>query len=143
MESFKTLLDDKNLDQLSRELSLFIHSADGYANRLKLTYALLSLIDESCTLLKTVDLDGFISDIKKRIEDVESQSNNLKEVYRRHLYSNKDISSVLANPDDNRVSNLQKEIERLLVEYDSILKGILEIREKLPVEKRLKEKEQK
>ena len=142
MDTLKTLLDDKNLEQLSRELSQFIHSAEGYANRLKLTYALLGLIDECCTLLKTVDLDGFISDVRKRIEDVESQSSNLKEVYRRHLYSNKGISSVLANPDENRVSYLQNEIERLLVEYDSILKGILETREKLPVEMLLKEKKQ-
>lgn len=140
METLKTLLDDKNLEQLSKELSYFIHSADGYENRLKLACALLHLIDECCTLLKTVDLDGFISDVRKRIEDVESQSNSLKVTYRRHLDSNNEINAVLVDPDENGVANLQKEIERLLMEYDSILKGILEKREELPIEKLLKEK---
>ena len=72
MENFKTLLDDYNLDQISQELSQFLHSADGYENRLKLTHALLGLINESCVLLKTVDLNDFISEIRKRIEDTES-----------------------------------------------------------------------
>lgn len=142
MENFKTLLDDYNLDQISQKLSQFLHSADGYENRLKLTHALLGLINESCVLLKTVDLNDFISEIRKRIEDIESQSNNLKEVYRRHLDLNKDVSGVLANPNHNKISTLQNEIEKLLKEYDSILKEILEHRKKLPIETKLKEQKQ-
>lgn len=142
METFKTLLDDKNIDQISQDLSQFIHSADGYENRLKLTISLLGLINESCALLQTIDVNGFINDIRQRIEDVGSQSNNLKEAYRRHLDSNEAINAVLANPDENRMSTLQKDIERLLGEYDSLLESILRRREELPIQTLLNEQEQ-
>lgn len=143
MESFKKLLDEKDISQISQELSQFIHSADGYANRLKLVYVLLGFMSESCNLLKTIEVDDFISDIRKRIDDVESESSNAKEIFHRHLGSNNDISAILANPNNNRVSSLQEEIKKLLGEYDLILKGIIESREKLPVQTLIKEQEQK
>lgn len=143
MESFKKLLDDKDISQISQELSLFIHSADGYANRLKLVYVLLGLMNESCNLLKTIEVEDFISDICKRIEDVEAESNNVKEIYRRHLDSNNEISAVLVNPNRNDISDLKKKIEELLEKFDNLLKQIMADREKLPLDKLLKEQEQK
>lgn len=142
MESFKKLLDEKDINQISQELSQFIHSADGYANRLKLVYVLLGLINESCNLLKTIEVKDFISDIRDRIEGVESESSNTKEIFNRHLGSNNDISAIL-DPNNNRVSTLQEEIKKRLEEYDMILKGIIESREKLPVQTLLKEQEQR
>jgi len=139
----KTMMDTLSIKDITQEISEFIHSGDGYENKLKLTLVILHLIEESCMLLKTIDLNDYILEIRKRIEDVESQSNSLKEAYRRHLYSNKDLSSVLACPGDNKVSTLQKEIEKLLGEYDSILKEILKKREELPIEAMLKEQEQR
>ena len=140
MKDLKTLLDEKSLDQIKQELSQFVHSADGYANRLKITYALLYLINDGCALLKTIDLNSFISDIRKRIEDIESQSGSLKETYDRHLAANKNISAVLASPSDNKLTTQQKEIEKLHREYDGMLKELLERREKLSIEGQLKEK---
>lgn len=141
METLKTLLDDKNLNQINQEFSQFIHSADGYENRLKLTLALISLINESCTLLNTINVNDFISDIRKRIDEIESKSSNLKDNYRRHLDSNKEISNIITNPDDNRISSLQEGITKSLKEYDDILKTIVELRESLPIETMLKEME--
>jgi len=143
MESFKKLLDEKDISQISQELSLFIHSADGYANRLKLVYVLLGFMSESCNLLKTIEVEDFISDICKRIEDVEAESNNVKEIYRRHLDSNNEISAVLVNPNRNDISDLKKKIEELLEKFDNLLKQIMADREKLPLDKLLKEQEQK
>lgn len=143
MDDLKTMMDSLSIKDINENVRQFIHSADGYSNRLKLTFALLGLIDESCTLLRTVDLNDFISDIRKRINDIDSQSGNLKEVYRRHLCSNKDISSILADPGNNKVATLQKDIEKFLGDYDGILKELLEQREKLPIETQLKEQEQR
>lgn len=143
METLKTLLDDNNLNQINQELSQFIHSADGYENRLKLTLALISLINEGCTLLSTINVNDFINDIRKRIEDIKSQSSNLKDNYRRHLDSNNEISNIIANPNDNRISSLQEGIMKSLKEYDDILKTIVELRESLPIETMLKEMEQR
>ena len=56
--------------------------------------------------------------------------------------SNNDISAIL-DPNNNRVSTLQEEIKKRLEEYDMILKGIIESREKLPVQTLLKEQEQR
>jgi hypothetical protein len=142
METFKTLLDDYDLVQLGQKLSQFIHSADGYDNRLKLTFALIDLLNEGCTLLKTIDVNDFINDIRKRVEEIESQSSVLKESYRRHFDSNNDISTILANPGDNRISTLQEGITKSLKEYDSILRAIVELRESLPLETLLKEQKQ-
>ena len=125
----------KESDNLPERIEATLDIKDGKSS--------CNLIEESCMLLKTIDLNDYILEIRKRIEDVESQSNSLKEAYRRHLYSNKDLSSVLACPGDNKVSTLQKEIEKLLGEYDSILKEILKKREELPIEAMLKEQEQR
>lgn len=142
METFKTLLDDYDLVQIGQKLSQFIHSADGYDNRLKLTFALIDLLNEGCTLLKTIDVNDFINDIRKRVEEIESQSSVLKESYRRHYDSNNDISTILANPGDNRITTLQEGITKSLKEYDSILRAIVELRESLPLETLLKEQKQ-
>ena len=143
METLKTLLDDNNLNQINQEFSQFIHSADGYENRLKLTLALISLINESCTLLSAINVNDFINDIRKRIEDIESQSSNLKDNYRRHLDSNNELSNIIANPDDTRISSLQEGITKSLKEYDNILNAIVKLRESLPIETRLKEIERR
>lgn len=142
METFKTLLDDYDLVQIGQKLSQFIHSADGYDNRLKLTFALIDFLNEGCTLLKTIDVNDYINDIRKRVEEIESQSSVLKESYRRHFDSNNDISTILANPADNRISTLQEGITKSLKEYDSILRAIVELRESLPLETLLKEQKQ-
>lgn len=142
MEDLKTMLDNQSITDINQTINKFVHSGDGYENKLKLTFVILNLINESCALLQTINVNGFINDIRQRIEDVGSQSNNLKEAYRRHLDSNEAINAVLANPDDNRMSTLQKDIERLLGEYDSLLESILRRREELPIQTQLNEQQQ-
>ena len=139
MENLKILLDSYPLSEVNQATNQFVHSADGYNNKLKLTFALLNLIQEETGLLQSVNSSEFISDIRKRVDELNQQAGSLAEEYHAQLLQNNEIQEILSDKKSTRVSDIQAQIDSLLQEYDRIIKALVEIRDSLPIEKQLEQ----
>ena len=139
MENLKILLDSYPLSEVNQATNQFVHSADGYNNKLKLTFALLNLIQEETGLLQSVNSSEFISDIRKRVDELNQQAGSLAEEYHAQLLQNNEIQEILSDKKSTRVSDIQVQINSLLQDYDKIIKALVEIRDSLPIEKQLEQ----
>lgn len=139
MENLKILLDSYPLSEVNQATNQFVHSADGYNNKLKLTFVLLNLIHEEIGLLQSVNSSEFISDIRKRVDELNQQAGSLAEEYHAQLLQNNEIQEILSDKKSTRVSDIQARIDSLLQDYDKIIKALVEIRDSLPIEKQLEQ----
>ena len=139
MENLKILLDSYPLSEVNQATNQFVHSADGYNNKLKLTFVLLNLIHEEIGLLQSVNSSEFISDIRKRVDELNQQAGSLAEEYHAQLLQNNEIQEILSDKKSTRVSDIQVQINSLLQDYDKIIKALVEIRDSLPIEKQLEQ----
>ena len=139
MENLKILLDSYPLSEVNQATNQFVHSADGYNNKLKLTFALLNLIQEETGLLQSVNSSEFISDIRKRVDELNQQAGSLAEEYHAQLLQNNEIQEILSDKKSTRFSDIQARIDSLLQDYDKIIKALVEIRDSLPIEKQLEQ----
>lgn len=142
MASLNDILNEQKIVQIHETINGFVHSADGYSNKLKLVFALMSIIDESLSLLRTVDCTNYIQEVRERIVQLSAEAESLAQAYHAHLTQNEEIYSILADTPSDRISNIERQVESLMQEYDGIIKGIVEEREKLPLECQLKEQGQ-
>ena len=139
MENLKVLLDAHPLLEVDQAIKQFIHSADGYENKLKLTFSLLNLIREGAGLLQTVNSSEFISDIRQRVDEINKQAGSLKDEYHAQLFQDNEIQELLADKTSTRVADIQAQIDSLFQDYDRIIKALVEIRDSLPIEKQLEQ----
>ena len=139
MENLKILLDSYPLSEVNQATNQFVHSADGYNNKLKLTFALLNLIQEETGLLQSVNSSEFISDIRKRVDELNQQAGSLAEEYHAQLLQNNEIQEILSDKKSTRVSDIQAQIDSLRQDYDKIIKALCEIRDSLTIEKQLEQ----
>ena len=139
MENLKILLDSYPLSEVNKATNQFVHSADGYNNKLKLTFALLNLIQEETGLLQSVNSSEFISDIRKRVDELNQQAGSLAEEYHAQLLQDNEIQEILSDKKSTRVTDIQAQIDSLLQDYDKIIKALVEIRDSLPIEKQLEQ----
>lgn len=135
-KDLKTMMDTLSIKDITQEISEFIHSGDGYENKLKLTLVILHLIEESSNILHSVDISEFISQVREKTNEIDKQANSLAKEYHINLQQNNEISEILTN-EDNRISELQGQISDLLTQYDTLIGKIVETREKLPIQKQL------
>lgn len=140
MEDLKTMLEKgMPIAEINRKTSEFVHSAEGYPDKLKLVSVLLNLIQEGNKLLSNVDLGDFIQKISDRVSELNRQSKSLKDKYDVHLAQNDKIIESLSNEKNNDITDIQQQIKELLSEYDAIIKKLVEVRDKLPIEKQLEQ----
>ena len=138
MENLKTLLENQDLTSINRELHQFIHSADGYENRLKKVFALMYLIAEANDVVRAVDMDGFISDLRERVNSIDLQAAKETTEYHSQLAQNDIIARLLVNPSDNNaIEVIRHQISKLLDEYDAAIKLLVELREKMTIEQQI------
>lgn len=143
MENLKTMLDKgMSIAEINRNTSEFIHSADGYPDKLRLVSVLLNLIQEGNRLLNSVDLGDFISKISDGVRELDLQTKALKDTYGVHLVQNDKVIESLTNKKNNCVTDMQQQINKLLSEYDAIIKELVESRDKLPIEKQLEQEKE-
>lgn len=138
MEDLKAMMD-KGLPifEINKQTHQFVHSIDGHENRLKKVFVLLHIVAEAERIINTVDKDGFISDILERIMKLDQDAKNLNVEYRAQLIQNDEVLQILTDSSDNRVEDIKKEISTLLNEYDSIIKNMVDIREKMSIEEQI------
>jgi len=139
MENLKSLMDSRTIADIFQTMHQFIHSADGYGNKLKLTFVLMNLIREGTELLQSVDSSEFISDIRKRVNELDQQAGSLAEEYHAQLLQDNEIQEILSDNTSTRVSDIQGQIDVLLQEYDKIIKALVELRDSLPIEKQIEQ----
>lgn len=143
-ETLKIMLDKKlPITDINSSISLFVHSADDYPDKLKVTFIILNLIKEATGLLHSISLNDFNSQVKEKVNEIDSQAKSLVELYNMHLQQNKDIASLLTDGDDNGMVDLQHKIEELLKAYDGVLKKLVEYRDRLPIEKQIEQESKK
>ena len=100
---------------------------------------MLNLIQEETGLLQSVNSSEFISDIRKRVDELNQQAGSLAEEYHAQLLQNNEIQEILSDKKSTRVSDIQAQIDSLLQDYDKIIKALVEIRDSLPIEKQLEQ----
>lgn len=140
MEDLKTMLDKgMSIADINKAVNQFIDSAESYKDmdKLKLAFVLLNLIQKGATALCTIDVSDFISKIKKKIDEMEQEKETLSKEYKVHLEQNDKIISILSNENNYEISNIQRKIQDLLSDYDGIIKELVKLREKLPIEKQI------
>jgi len=137
MEDLKALMEQQPIMQVNQTIQQFVHSADGYDNKLKLTFVLLNMLQEGIQLLLSTDSEEFLSEVRNRIVELDKQSKGLADVYHMQLLQNNEIIELLTDPTSNRIADIQNQIDVLLKEYDGIIKSLVEIRDNLPIEKQI------
>lgn len=137
MENLKTLLEHQDLANIKSEFHQFVQSADGYDNRLKKVFALLYLITEAGNALHAVDKDGFISDIRERVNSIDLETAEQTKEYYEQLAQNNIIANLLVGTSDRSIEDLRRQISTLLDEYDAAIKQLVELREKMTVEQQI------
>ena len=135
-------MDKLSIADIQKQVHEFIHSAENHDNKLKLTFVLLNLIDESQEVLKGIDHRDFISEVDKKVNEIVVPAMNLSKEYNEHLKQNQEISEVLTNGNDSQFAEYQTQISVLLKKYDEVIKKLVEARDKLPIEKQ-REQEKK
>ena len=135
-------MDKLSIADIQKQVHEFIHSAENHDNKLKLTFVLLNLIDESQEVLKGIDHKDFISEVDKKVNEIVVPAMNLSKEYNEHLKQNQEISEVLTNGNDSQFAEYQTQISVLLKKYDEVIKKLVEARDKLPIEKQ-REQEKK
>ena len=143
MEDLKNMMDSLPIAEINQQIGQFIHSADGYDNKLKVTFVLLNLIQEAAQLLGGVDSNEFISEVRKRVDELDKQSTSLAEAYHTQMAQNDEIVDMLSDNTNNRIADIQDQIGILLSEYDNIVRMLVEVRDNLPIEKQLEKEAQK
>ena len=143
MEDLKNMMDSLPIAEINQQIGQFIHSADGYDNKLKVTFVLLNLIQEAAQLLGSVDSNEFISEVRKRVNELDKQSTSLAEAYHTQMAQNDEIVDMLSDNTNNRIADIQNQIGILLSEYDNIVRMLVEVRDNLPIEKQLEKEAQK
>lgn len=139
MEDLRTMLDKQSITDINQTINEFIHTGDGYPDKLKLVSVLLNLIQEGNELLSSVDLGDFISKISDRVSEIDLQAKALKDTYGVHLIQNDKIIESLTNEKSNNITDIQQQIKKLLSEYDDIIKKLVEVRDNLPIERQLEQ----
>ncbi len=141
-ENLKIMMESESINEIEQKLTEFIHSGDGYDNKLKLTFVLLSIIETGIQSLQSVDLGDFITQVKNKVEKTRLQASATSDEFNAHINQNDEITGVLVGKENNRIAVIQDEVRSLLKEYDSIIKKLVQIHDQLPIEKQL-EKEKK
>ena len=136
------MIEKGTIADIDQEFCRFIHSAKDCPDKLKLTFVLLNILREGAKTLRSVDMDGFIAEVRTKVDDLDKQATSLAEEYGVHVKLNDRIADVLTNRSNSQIKDLQQRIAGLLSEYDTILKGLVEARDSLPVEKQLERERQ-
>ena len=138
----RTMIEKGTIADIDREFCRFMQSANDCPDKLKLTFVLLNILREGVKALRSVDMDGFIAEVRTNVDELDKQATNLTDAYGVHLKLNDKIADVLTNRSNSQIKDLQQRIAGLLSEYDTILKGLVEVRDSLPVEKQLEQEKQ-
>lgn len=138
MEDLVKMLETLTMKTIQRNIKQFIHSADGYPDRLKLSLVLMEMLREGTDLLGSLDKKDFISAIQKDAVEKIKQARTKYDEFYTHIEQNKKTVGLLTDETDSEISQKQEEITRLLSEYDEILKPLVEKREKLPIQEQMK-----
>lgn len=134
MNSLRNELDTKGLVQLTEEMRQMLHSADGYSNRLKLTVALQTLIEEATKMLSEVDDSAFLMEIREFTDNMIKQSEQTSETFRSHLELNSGVSAAVMVDKPLEAAQLQEEIKNKLEVYDSMIRDVVKTKQELPLE---------
>ena len=138
-ENLKTMMESKSINEIEQELTEFVRSGDGYENKLKLTFVLLSIIEAGTQSLQSVDLGDFITQIKNKVEETRLQASATSDEFNAHINQDDEITGLLVGRENNRIAVIQGEVRSLLKEYDSIIKKLVQIHDQLPIEKQLEQ----
>ena len=95
------------------------------------------LIAEADNALRAVGMDGFISDIRERVNSIDLQTVKDTAEYHGQLAQNDIIARLLTNPSDNNIEDIRRQISTLLNEYDAAIKLLVELREKMTIEQQI------
>ena len=142
MDDLKTMMDQQPIENINNTIRQFVYSAAGYGNKLKSTFVLLNLIGEGASLLISVDSGEFLSEVSDRVNELCQQSDMLGKAYHKQIFENNKIIDLLTNKSDNRIDEIQKQIEGLLYEYDAIIKALVKVRDSLPLQTQLEKEKQ-
>jgi hypothetical protein len=141
-ENLKTMMESKSINEIEQELTEFVHSGDGYENKLKLTFVLLSIIKAGTQSLQSVDVGEFITQVRDKVEETRVQASATSNEFNAHIDQNDEITGVLVGMKNNRIEKIQGDVRSLLKEYDLIIKRLVQIHDHLPIDKQLeREKE--
>ena len=137
MEDLCSMMDTLSIAEIDSRVGEYVRAGDGYGNKLKHTFTLLSLLQHTLQSLKSVDSKDFISQVRDRINEVDCESSAVSQVFHVHLLQNNDIADVLGGWSDRDVAQIRKDVEQSLLKYDGLIKGLVRLRESLPLEKQM------
>jgi len=134
MNSLRNELDTQDLIPLRDEIRKALRSAEGYENKLKLTVALQTIVEESTAMLGEVDAKAFLTEIRAFTDELLKQSEKVREEFHQHLELNDGVTVAMTVEAPLKAAQLQSDISRNLAEYDKLLKELIETRQQMPLE---------
>lgn len=139
MADLKTMLDNNmSITDINNNVNQFVGSANGHADKLKLTFVALNLLEAGSELLKSVKPDDFISQVKEKINEMKKEKETLSKGYVSHLEQNNKVFEILGDQNNDQIHKLQGNIQELLNEYDGVLREMVAVWDKEQVENTIK-----
>lgn len=135
MEELIRQIHEMPIDDFEQQLHIHLSGLKKETDKLKIFIVLLLLAQKSLDVIKEMDLDDIIHQLKKKIETTTEEHQRYKETLQRQLSENDEISSILLNgksKEDYQV--LQEKINELLQQQEQILRYALTEHEQTPFE---------
>lgn len=135
METLLSSLKEKDLNTISDKVHSFFSGASGHPDKLKLSIATASIIEAALSVLSSINYDDYIAELKSKLEDLSMMASESQKKHSAHFELNKMVRNDLGEDDNRNLLSLDEQIEASIERMDEALKQIIELRDRLPIEK--------
>ena len=133
--TIKEQYEKYKLDELCKSLTLEITDLSTAENKLKLAYVLVHIIDESQKALFNMDTSNLVNELRSLIEKACETSEKQIEIQKLRHTQNKQVKDIIDGTNDE-LNNLDRQIESLLSQYESVLTPLINYRNSLSLPER-------
>ena len=130
-----SLLKEKDLNTISDDVHSFFSDASRHPNKLKLSIATASIIEAALSVISSINYDDYITELKSKLDGLSMMASESHKKHSAHFDLNKLVRNDLGETDNKDLLSLDEQIERSITRMDEVLKQIIELRDKLPIEK--------
>lgn len=139
----------KTISTVDKDLEVSISSLLNEPNKLKVAFVLCDILKIASSTLEKIDLSTFVTSLKNELDSLIMQTQKELEFFKQHDFQNDLVLSSLINksPEETLkiqthidglikaydIVELKREIETTLEEFDTKIRSIVLVNEKLPL----------
>ena len=128
-------IETTTLDDLCNSITQEIAQLSSAEYKLKLVFVLVYIIEESQKALSGIDTSNLLTDLKNLVNKACEKSEKQKDVQKLRFTQDKQVRDAVDGTNSDLIA-LDKEIEPLLAQYESVLQQLVTFKESLSIPER-------